>query len=175
MIQSAGAGTKKVEVSVVQRSGLIPRYTFRRVTSDMNSGGKIEVDLIDGTIVASILVKFEFPVVKRLTPTASFPLKLLITAVAVFMGFIIMSVFWWIKARLKTLIIMLCLVCACTLTMVLFPLQVLTFPIWIMFWLVGDTVIVVYGVYLIWWSSKPAPVFVAVQDSPSGKAGKKAV
>jgi hypothetical protein len=171
MIQSS---IKKVEVSVVHRSGFIPRYTFRRVTSDMNSGGRIEVDLIDGTVVANMLVKFECPVVKRLAPTASFPLKLLIAALAVFMGSIILSVFAWIQALLQTLILLLCLVGACALTMVLFPLQVLTFPIWIMFWLVGDTAIVVYGVYLIWWSSKPAPVLVAVQDSPSGKAGKKA-
>jgi hypothetical protein len=174
MIQRAGAGTKKVEVSVVHRSGFIPRYTFRRVTLGMNSGGKFEIDLVDDTFVADMLVKFEFPIVKRLTPTVSFPLKLLLAALAVFMGSILISVFAWIQALLQTLVLLLCLIGACALTMVLFPLQVLTFPIWIMFWLVGDTAVVVYGVYLIWWSSKPAPVLVPVQDSPPGKAGKKA-
>lgn len=67
---------------------------------------------------------------------------------------LVLSVLSVVQALLQSLVLFLALVGSNILTLVLFPLQVLTFPVWVFFWLMTDTAVLVYSLYLWWWTNK---------------------
>lgn len=119
-----------------------------------------------------MLVKFEFPFAHRVTPSLSFQLKLVLAGLVGFIASVLFSICALLQALFQTLALLLCLVTAVVLAMVLLPLQMLTFPLWIMFWLVVDTVVVLYCVYLYWRPTKVVHEPVAIDLGQNKKAGK---
>lgn len=81
-------------------------------------------------------------------------LKILLALVLSVLATLVLSVLAVVQALLQTVVLFLALVGANILTLVLFPLQVCTFPLWVLFWLMMDTAVLVYSLYLWWWTLK---------------------
>ena len=65
---------------------------------------------------------------------------------------ILLAILSFIQTFLQSLFLFLGLAGSNILSMILFPLQIMTFPLWMFLYLVFDTAVVVYALYLGWWS-----------------------
>ena len=81
-------------------------------------------------------------------------LKVLLAIVLSIVATLVLSVLAVVQALLQSVVLFLALVGSNILTLVLFPHQVLTFPLWVFFWLMTDTAVLVYSLYLWWWTQK---------------------
>lgn len=87
-------------------------------------------------------------------------LKIGLALAGAVVGTFLLAIFSFLQTLGQSVFVFLGLVGSNVLSMVLFPLQIATFPLWVMFYLVVDTAVVVYAMYLWWWSARVPEVYI---------------
>ncbi len=91
-------------------------------------------------------------------------LKVAVALMVTVLATLLLPLVSFLQTLLQTVFLGLALVGSNVLTMVLFPLQILFFPAWVVFYLILDTAALIYIFYLWWWSSKFPDSFLIVHE-----------
>ena len=87
-------------------------------------------------------------------------LKIVLALVGAVVCTFLLAIFSFIQTLVQSLFVFLSLAGSNILSMVLFPLQIMTFPLWVLFYLVVDTAVVMYAAYLWWWSVRVPEMYI---------------
>lgn len=91
-------------------------------------------------------------------------LKVAVALMLTLLATLLLPIVSFLQTVLQTVFLGLALVGSNIATLILFPLQILFFPAWVIFYLILDTATLIYVFYLWWWSSKWSDTILIVHE-----------